>query len=124
MCKPTTTADGRTVYKCPFCSKDFLSFSDINRHMDFHEGKRKGNRKYRYKYIGDGSLHGIYMYFFFNSFILEAVSVVQIRKNWHNTQEPLNNMVCYCSVSDTTCCIQTKMYRLYRKMAINGYFSV
>ena len=49
MCKPTSTPDGRTVYKCPFCSKDFLSFSDINRHMDFHEGKRKGNRNYRYK---------------------------------------------------------------------------
>ena len=60
MCKPTTTPDGRTVYKCPFCSKDFVSFSDINRHMDFHEGKRKGNRKNRYLDIGDCSLHNVY----------------------------------------------------------------
>lgn len=40
MCKPTTLTDGRTVYKCPFCSKEFVSFSDINRHMDFHEDIR------------------------------------------------------------------------------------
>ncbi|XP_046358785.2 uncharacterized protein LOC124136795 isoform X1 [Haliotis rufescens] len=40
VCKPTILADGRTVYRCVFCSKDFLSFSDINRHMDFHEDIR------------------------------------------------------------------------------------
>lgn len=38
ICKPTLLADGRTVFRCPFCNKDFLSYSDINRHMDFHEG--------------------------------------------------------------------------------------
>ena len=38
-CKPTVLADGRTVYRCSYCSKDFASYSDINRHMDFHEGR-------------------------------------------------------------------------------------
>ncbi|CAE1253827.1 unnamed protein product [Acanthosepion pharaonis] len=37
VCKPTLLPDGRAVYRCIFCGKDFLSFSDINRHMDFHE---------------------------------------------------------------------------------------
>ena len=40
-CKPTLLPDGRTVYRCTYCSKDFGSFSDINRHMDFHEGRGK-----------------------------------------------------------------------------------
>ncbi|KAL3836434.1 hypothetical protein ACJMK2_021867 [Sinanodonta woodiana] len=40
ICKPMVRSDGHTVYRCPFCSKDFLSFSDINRHMDFHEDIR------------------------------------------------------------------------------------
>ncbi|XP_052253409.1 zinc finger protein 236-like isoform X3 [Dreissena polymorpha] len=40
LCKPTTLTDGRIVFKCPFCSKEFVSFSDINRHMDFHEDIR------------------------------------------------------------------------------------
>ena len=35
---PMTLEDGRTVYRCSYCSKDFTSYSDINRHMDFHEG--------------------------------------------------------------------------------------
>lgn len=45
LCKPTILPDGRTVFRCIFCRKDFLSYSDINRHMDFHEGQnhcRKG----------------------------------------------------------------------------------
>ncbi|XP_052804987.1 zinc finger protein 236-like isoform X2 [Mya arenaria] len=50
MCKPTTLADGRTVYKCTFCSKEFVSYSDINRHMDFHEGKTKDIRPYKCQY--------------------------------------------------------------------------
>ena len=37
-CKPTVLADGRTVYRCTYCNKDFATYSDINRHMDFHEG--------------------------------------------------------------------------------------
>ncbi|KAK7471407.1 hypothetical protein BaRGS_00035959 [Batillaria attramentaria] len=40
LCKPTVLPDGRTVYRCVFCHKDFLSYSDINRHMDFHEDIR------------------------------------------------------------------------------------
>lgn len=40
LCKPTLLPDGRTVFKCYFCHKDFLSYSDINRHMDFHEDIR------------------------------------------------------------------------------------
>ena len=39
ICKPTVLPDGRTVFRCIFCHKDFLSYSDINRHMDFHEGE-------------------------------------------------------------------------------------
>jgi hypothetical protein len=39
-CKPTLLPDGRTVYRCTYCNKDFGSFSDINRHMDFHEDIR------------------------------------------------------------------------------------
>ncbi|XP_045209229.2 zinc finger protein 236-like isoform X2 [Mercenaria mercenaria] len=50
MCKATTLTDGRTVYKCPFCSKEFVSYSDINRHMDFHEGKIKDIRPYKCHY--------------------------------------------------------------------------
>ncbi|XP_070175497.1 zinc finger protein 236-like [Littorina saxatilis] len=40
LCKPTVLPDGRTVFRCIFCHKDFLSYSDINRHMDFHEDIR------------------------------------------------------------------------------------
>ncbi|ESO94293.1 hypothetical protein LOTGIDRAFT_118548, partial [Lottia gigantea] len=40
LCKPTVLPDGRYVYRCEICSKDFLSFSDVNRHMDFHEDIR------------------------------------------------------------------------------------
>ncbi|XP_076456015.1 uncharacterized protein LOC143290456 isoform X2 [Babylonia areolata] len=40
LCKPTLLPDGRTVFRCIFCHKDFLSYSDINRHMDFHEDIR------------------------------------------------------------------------------------
>ncbi|XP_069119960.1 zinc finger protein 236-like isoform X2 [Argopecten irradians] len=46
VCKPMTLTDGRVVYRCPFCSKDFLSYSDINRHMDFHEDIRPYKCKY------------------------------------------------------------------------------
>ncbi|XP_060068821.1 zinc finger protein 236-like [Ylistrum balloti] len=46
VCKPMTLTDGRQVYRCPFCSKDFLSYSDINRHMDFHEDIRPYKCKY------------------------------------------------------------------------------
>lgn len=37
-CKPTLLQDGRAVYRCSYCNKDFGSYSDVNRHMDFHEG--------------------------------------------------------------------------------------
>ncbi|XP_050404250.1 zinc finger protein 236 [Patella vulgata] len=40
LCKPIVLPDGRYVYRCDVCSKDFLSFSDVNRHMDFHEDIR------------------------------------------------------------------------------------
>ena len=42
VCKPTVLPDGRTVYRCTYCNKDFTTLSDINRHMDFHEGEYKG----------------------------------------------------------------------------------
>lgn len=46
ICKPTTLDDGRQVFTCPFCSKNFSSYSDINRHMDFHEGmKTRGKNR-------------------------------------------------------------------------------
>ena len=38
VCRPTSLPDGRQVFRCIYCHKDFCSFSDINRHMDFHEG--------------------------------------------------------------------------------------
>ncbi|KAK2187371.1 hypothetical protein NP493_168g03036 [Ridgeia piscesae] len=41
VCKPTVLPDGRTVYRCTYCNKDFTTLSDINRHMDFHEGIRE-----------------------------------------------------------------------------------
>ncbi|XP_041371714.1 sal-like protein 3 [Gigantopelta aegis] len=46
VCKPVVLPDGRAVFRCVFCSKDFLSFSDINRHMDFHEDIRPYKCKY------------------------------------------------------------------------------
>lgn len=38
-CKPTVLSDGRTVYRCLYCNKNFATLSDVNRHMDFHEGE-------------------------------------------------------------------------------------
>ncbi|CAH1773102.1 unnamed protein product [Owenia fusiformis] len=40
VCKPQALPDGRSVYPCVFCGKEFSTFSDINRHMDFHEDIR------------------------------------------------------------------------------------
>ena len=37
-CRPTVMPDGHTIYKCTYCAKEFQTFSDINRHLDFHEG--------------------------------------------------------------------------------------
>lgn len=37
-CKPQLGPDGRFVYPCSYCYKTFCSTSDLNRHMDFHEG--------------------------------------------------------------------------------------
>ncbi|GFO24215.1 Zinc finger protein 40, partial [Plakobranchus ocellatus] len=37
LCKPKILEDGRSVFSCAICHKNFLSLSDINRHMDFHE---------------------------------------------------------------------------------------
>lgn len=36
--KPRTLPDGKLFYECCYCHKGFGSVSDINRHMDFHEG--------------------------------------------------------------------------------------
>ena len=44
VCKPTMLPDGRTVYRCTYCNKDFTTLSDINRHMDFHEGEYTGEK--------------------------------------------------------------------------------
>ena len=41
VCKPIILPDGRAVYRCSYCNKDFGSFSDVNRHMDFHEGQSR-----------------------------------------------------------------------------------
>ncbi|KAG7176687.1 Zinc finger protein 236-like 3, partial [Homarus americanus] len=35
---PITDDIGRTFYECPYCHKLFGSTSDMNRHLDFHEG--------------------------------------------------------------------------------------
>ena len=37
--KTTVLADGRTVYRCTLCAKDFATYSDVSRHMDYHEGR-------------------------------------------------------------------------------------
>ncbi|XP_059171027.1 uncharacterized protein LOC131952414 isoform X2 [Physella acuta] len=46
LCKPKVLDDGRSVYSCVICHKNFLSLSDINRHMDFHEDIRPYKCKY------------------------------------------------------------------------------
>ncbi|CAG5136032.1 unnamed protein product, partial [Candidula unifasciata] len=46
LCKPQVLDDGRSVYTCVICHKQFLSLSDINRHMDFHEDIRPYKCKY------------------------------------------------------------------------------
>uniref|UniRef100_A0A2C9LZS3 C2H2-type domain-containing protein n=1 Tax=Biomphalaria glabrata TaxID=6526 RepID=A0A2C9LZS3_BIOGL len=46
LCKPKLLEDGRSVYSCVICHKNFLSLSDINRHMDFHEDIRPYKCKY------------------------------------------------------------------------------
>jgi len=40
-CRPVVLADGRTAFRCFYCKKDFCTISDVNRHMDFHEGVEK-----------------------------------------------------------------------------------
>lgn len=35
---PITDDIGRTFFECPYCHKLFGSTSDMNRHLDFHEG--------------------------------------------------------------------------------------
>ncbi|XP_064472248.1 uncharacterized protein LOC135386331 isoform X2 [Ornithodoros turicata] len=37
-CKPHVGPDGKIIYPCSYCTKTFCSTSDLNRHMDFHEG--------------------------------------------------------------------------------------
>ena len=61
ICKPTVLPDGRTVFRCPFCSKDFLSYSDINRHMDFHEDIRPFKCKYCEYYARTNSQLKVHM---------------------------------------------------------------
>ncbi|XP_076092623.1 uncharacterized protein LOC143064014 [Mytilus galloprovincialis] len=61
ICKPTVLADGRTVFRCPFCNKDFLSYSDINRHMDFHEDIRPFKCKYCEYYARTNSQLKVHM---------------------------------------------------------------
>lgn len=61
ICKPTVLKDGRTVFRCPFCSKDFLSYSDINRHMDFHEDIRPFKCKYCEYYARTNSQLKVHM---------------------------------------------------------------
>ncbi|XP_035825002.1 uncharacterized protein LOC101858098 [Aplysia californica] len=46
LCKPKVLDDGRQVFSCAICHKNFLSLSDINRHMDFHEDIRPYKCKY------------------------------------------------------------------------------
>lgn len=38
-CRPVVLSDGRTAFRCIYCKKDFCTISDVNRHMDFHEGE-------------------------------------------------------------------------------------
>lgn len=40
-CTPQMGPDGKFVYPCSYCYKTFCSTSDLNRHMDFHEGIRQ-----------------------------------------------------------------------------------
>ena len=52
--------------------------------------------------------------------------------DWNSTHHPLYNMVHYSTVLNIRqfkngpkkCCIQTKMYRLFRKMTFYGHFSI
>ncbi|XP_064097220.1 zinc finger protein 236-like isoform X2 [Macrobrachium nipponense] len=43
---PITDDIGRTFFECPYCHKLFLSTSDMNRHLDFHEDLRPYNCEY------------------------------------------------------------------------------
>ncbi|XP_068235169.1 sal-like protein 1 [Palaemon carinicauda] len=43
---PITDDIGRTFFECPYCRKLFLSTSDMNRHLDFHEDLRPYNCEY------------------------------------------------------------------------------
>ncbi|XP_061182896.1 ras-responsive element-binding protein 1-like isoform X2 [Saccostrea echinata] len=61
ICKPTTLDDGRQVFSCPFCSKNFSSYSDINRHMDFHEDIRPYKCKYCEYYARTNSQLKVHM---------------------------------------------------------------
>lgn len=61
ICKPTTLDDGRQVFTCPFCSKNFSSYSDINRHMDFHEDIRPYKCKYCEYYARTNSQLKVHM---------------------------------------------------------------
>jgi uncharacterized Zn-finger protein len=37
-CRPLLGPDGKFLYPCGYCQKTFCSLSDLNRHMNFHEG--------------------------------------------------------------------------------------
>jgi len=37
-CRPLIGPDGRYLYPCVYCQKTFCSLSDLNRHINFHEG--------------------------------------------------------------------------------------
>ncbi|XP_074652108.1 uncharacterized protein LOC141906705 [Tubulanus polymorphus] len=39
-CRPVLLDDGRSVYKCTYCPKEFPNYSDIRRHISFHEDVR------------------------------------------------------------------------------------
>ena len=38
-CRPQLGPDGKSLYPCGYCQKTFCSLSDLNRHMNFHEGE-------------------------------------------------------------------------------------
>jgi uncharacterized Zn-finger protein len=45
ICKPRYI-NGKAIYSCIFCDKEFCSYSDINRHLNFHEDLRPFKCKY------------------------------------------------------------------------------
>ena len=53
---------------------------------------------------------------------MEIKVIICMTPIFPDTQQPLNNTIANTVIAKHLCCVQTRMFRLYRKMTINNKF--